>query len=136
MNLFCRSDTIESVLCETLFPIEFSIKDKVKHWVRVFSGFDKVEVKALEKLLEQKQRFVSNVVLTVGLSVGSFVNFNFCVFDQFVLIFSGFPPLVAGCNKRCRDICLSSRCIRFAILESFFTNAWWIKLEFLSSGKA
>lgn len=51
-----RSDTIESVLCETLFPTEFSIKDKVKHWVRVFSGFDKVEVKALEKILEQKQR--------------------------------------------------------------------------------
>lgn len=51
-----RSDTIESVLCGLLFPIEFSIKDKVQHWVRVFSGFDKVEVKALEKILEQKQR--------------------------------------------------------------------------------
>ena len=51
---------IELVLCETLFPTEFSIKDKVKHWVRVFSGFDKVEVKALEKILEQKQRSVSN----------------------------------------------------------------------------
>lgn len=55
---FCRSDTIENVLCESLFPTEFSIKDKVKHWVRVFSVFDKVEVKALEKILEQKQRYV------------------------------------------------------------------------------
>ncbi|GMN36667.1 hypothetical protein TIFTF001_006193 [Ficus carica] len=51
-----RSDTIESVLCGLLFPTEFSIKDKVQHWVRVFSGFDKVEIKALEKILEQKQR--------------------------------------------------------------------------------
>lgn len=56
----CRSDTIESVLCGLLFPIEFSIKDKVQHWVRVFSGFDKVEVKALEKILEQKQRYRVN----------------------------------------------------------------------------
>ncbi|XP_062088082.1 sister chromatid cohesion protein PDS5 homolog A [Humulus lupulus] len=51
-----RSDTIESVICESLFPTEFSIKDKVRHWARVFAGFDKVEVKALEKTMEQKQR--------------------------------------------------------------------------------
>ncbi|XP_048323371.1 sister chromatid cohesion protein PDS5 homolog A [Ziziphus jujuba] len=51
-----RSDTIESVLSGSLFPTDFAIKDKVQHWVRVFSGFDKVEVKALEKILEQKQR--------------------------------------------------------------------------------
>ncbi|KAF4399484.1 hypothetical protein G4B88_022567 [Cannabis sativa] len=51
-----RSDTIESVICDSLFPTEFSIKDKVRHWARVFSGFDKVEVKALEKIMEQKQR--------------------------------------------------------------------------------
>ncbi|XP_035545747.1 sister chromatid cohesion protein PDS5 homolog A isoform X2 [Juglans regia] len=51
-----RSDTIESILCGSLFPIEMSIKDRVRHWVRVFSGFDKVEVKSLEKILEQKQR--------------------------------------------------------------------------------
>lgn len=51
-----RSDTIESILCGSLFPIESLVKDIVKHWVRVFSGFDKVEVKALERVLEQKQR--------------------------------------------------------------------------------
>lgn len=42
----------------SLFRIDFSIKDKVKHWVSVFSGFGKVEVKALERILKQKQRFV------------------------------------------------------------------------------
>ncbi|RDX89521.1 Sister chromatid cohesion protein PDS5-like B, partial [Mucuna pruriens] len=51
-----RSDIIESVLCGSLFPVEFSICDIVKHWIGIFSGFDKVEVKALEKILEQKQR--------------------------------------------------------------------------------
>ncbi|KAJ4704111.1 sister chromatid cohesion protein PDS5-like A-like [Melia azedarach] len=51
-----RSDTIESVLCGSLFPTDFSVKARVRHWVRVFSGFDKVEMKALEKILEQKQR--------------------------------------------------------------------------------
>lgn len=53
-----RSDTIESVLCGSLFPTESSVKERVRHWVRIFSGFDKVEVKALERILEQKQRYV------------------------------------------------------------------------------
>ncbi|KAL2339290.1 hypothetical protein Fmac_013736 [Flemingia macrophylla] len=51
-----RSDIIESVLCGSLFPVEFSVSNIVKHWIAFFSGFDKVEVKALEKILEQKQR--------------------------------------------------------------------------------
>ncbi|KAJ7946454.1 sister chromatid cohesion protein PDS5-like A-A-like [Quillaja saponaria] len=51
-----RLDIIESLLCESLFPAQFSVEDKVKHWVGIFSRFDKVEMKALEKLLEQKQR--------------------------------------------------------------------------------
>ncbi|KAD4982238.1 hypothetical protein E3N88_18909 [Mikania micrantha] len=49
-------DTTEQILCTSLFPVEFTIKDKVKKWVKLFSNFDEVEVKALEKLLEQKQR--------------------------------------------------------------------------------
>lgn len=51
-----RSDTIETVLCGSLFPTSFSVKDRVRHWVRIFSGFDRIEMKALEKILEQKQR--------------------------------------------------------------------------------
>ncbi|CAL0301082.1 unnamed protein product [Lupinus luteus] len=51
-----RSDIVESVLCGSLFPPELSINYMVKHWVEIFSGIDKVEVKALEKILEQKQR--------------------------------------------------------------------------------
>ncbi|XP_010530075.1 PREDICTED: sister chromatid cohesion protein PDS5 homolog A-like [Tarenaya hassleriana] len=51
-----RSDTIEHILCNSLFPSDFTIRDKVKCWVQVFTGFDTVERKALEKILEQKQR--------------------------------------------------------------------------------
>ncbi|CAH9112133.1 unnamed protein product [Cuscuta epithymum] len=51
-----RSDAVEPVLCRSLFPSEFSVRDAVKSWVRVFSGFDKIEVKSLEKMMEQKQR--------------------------------------------------------------------------------
>ncbi|XP_052202932.1 sister chromatid cohesion protein PDS5 homolog A isoform X2 [Diospyros lotus] len=51
-----RSDTIEPILCGSLFPIEFSVKERVQNWIRIFSGLDKVEIKALEKILEQKQR--------------------------------------------------------------------------------
>lgn len=57
----CRSEEIESIVSLSLFPTDFSVKDKVKTWVRVFSVFDKVEIKALEKILEQKQRFVECV---------------------------------------------------------------------------
>ncbi|KAM0049108.1 putative sister chromatid cohesion protein Pds5 [Helianthus debilis subsp. tardiflorus] len=49
-------DTVEQILYTSLFPAEFSVKDKVKKWVKLFSNFNEVEVKALEKLLEQKQR--------------------------------------------------------------------------------
>ncbi|XP_010441422.1 PREDICTED: sister chromatid cohesion protein PDS5 homolog A isoform X6 [Camelina sativa] len=51
-----RSDTIEYILCSSLFPSGFSVRDKVKHWIQIFSGFDKVETKAFEKILEQRQR--------------------------------------------------------------------------------
>ncbi|KAL2932207.1 Sister chromatid cohesion protein PDS5-like protein B [Bienertia sinuspersici] len=51
-----RSDAIESILCGPLFPAEFAVKDIVELWIRIFAGLDKVEVKALEKILEQKQR--------------------------------------------------------------------------------
>ncbi|KAL3624912.1 hypothetical protein CASFOL_031580 [Castilleja foliolosa] len=51
--------TMEPILSLSLFPAYFSIKDKSKKWVRIFSVFDKV-VKALEKILEQKQRFCYN----------------------------------------------------------------------------
>ncbi|XP_068641410.1 sister chromatid cohesion protein PDS5 homolog A-like isoform X2 [Aristolochia californica] len=51
-----RSETIEAALCGSLTPTGISVKDKVKQWVTVFSVLEKVDIKALEKLLVQKQR--------------------------------------------------------------------------------
>ncbi|KAK1293098.1 hypothetical protein QJS10_CPB17g00422 [Acorus calamus] len=51
-----RSETVEVILCGSLFLPELSVKDRVKHWLSIFSGFDKVEAKALDQLLAQKQR--------------------------------------------------------------------------------
>ncbi|KAG2261739.1 hypothetical protein Bca52824_068818 [Brassica carinata] len=51
-----RSDTIEHILCSSLFPSDFSVRDKVKHWIEIFSGFENAETKAFEKILEQRQR--------------------------------------------------------------------------------
>ncbi|KAJ0240559.1 Uncharacterized protein HA466_0221710 [Hirschfeldia incana] len=51
-----RSDTIEHILCSSLFPSDFSVRDKVKHWIEIFSGFETAETKAFEKILEQRQR--------------------------------------------------------------------------------
>ncbi|KAL4585339.1 hypothetical protein LXL04_009957 [Taraxacum kok-saghyz] len=49
-------DTVEYILSTSLFPVEISVKDKVKNWVKLYSKFDKVEVNALEKILEQRER--------------------------------------------------------------------------------
>ncbi|KAG8365331.1 hypothetical protein BUALT_Bualt18G0093600 [Buddleja alternifolia] len=62
-----RSDTIEPILSLSLFPTDFSVKDKVTNWVSIFSGFDKVEVKALEKILEQKQRLQQEMLKYLSL---------------------------------------------------------------------
>jgi sister chromatid cohesion protein PDS5 len=56
LNVF-RPETVELIMID-YFPGEFSIQDRAKHWVKSFSSFDKMETKALEQILLQKQRFV------------------------------------------------------------------------------
>lgn len=96
-----RSDIVEHILCSSLFPSEFSIKDKVKKWVRVFLSFDKVEIRALEKLLEHKQRFVMNVwsgcqVFLDVVSVSIYLTFVV----QSELHIHWVLDCAAGCSKR------------------------------------
>ncbi|KAL2483907.1 hypothetical protein Fot_45351 [Forsythia ovata] len=62
-----RSDTSETLLYLSLFPTDFSVKNKVANWVRIFSGFDEVEVKALEEILEQKQRLQQEMLKYLSL---------------------------------------------------------------------
>ncbi|GAB2252670.1 hypothetical protein Droror1_Dr00005517 [Drosera rotundifolia] len=62
-----RSDAIEAILSGPLFPSEFTVQDLVNQWVKIFSGLDKVEVKAMEKILEQKQRLQQEMLRYLSL---------------------------------------------------------------------
>ncbi|KAG2605958.1 sister chromatid cohesion protein PDS5 homolog A-like isoform X3 [Panicum virgatum] len=62
-----RSESIESILCASLFPPEFPTKGRVKHWVTAVTHFDKVEMKALESILLQKQRLQQEMLKYMSL---------------------------------------------------------------------
>ncbi|CAL5047345.1 unnamed protein product [Urochloa decumbens] len=62
-----RLESIESILCASLFPPEFPTKGRVKHWVTAVSLFDKVEMKALESILLQKQRLQQEMLKYMSL---------------------------------------------------------------------
>ncbi|CAN6221625.1 unnamed protein product [Urochloa humidicola] len=60
-------ESVESILCSSLFPPEFPTKGRVKHWVTAVSHFDKVEMKALESILLQKQRLQQEMLKYMSL---------------------------------------------------------------------
>ncbi|CAN6201777.1 unnamed protein product [Urochloa humidicola] len=62
-----RPEAIESILCSSLFPPEFPTKGRVKHWVAAVTHFDKVEMKALESILLQKQRLQQEMLKYMSL---------------------------------------------------------------------
>ncbi|XP_062228684.1 sister chromatid cohesion protein PDS5 homolog A-like [Phragmites australis] len=62
-----RPESIESILCDSLFPPEFPTKGRVKHWVTAVTHFDKVEMKALEQILLQKQRLQQEMLKYMSL---------------------------------------------------------------------
>eukprot|EP00250_Pteridium_aquilinum_P011433 c20066_g1_i1 orf=108-4985(-) len=51
-----RTQGMELVFSEQLFPLGFPVKERVKCWIAFFSAFDSNDVKALERILHQKQR--------------------------------------------------------------------------------
>ncbi|KAL0328713.1 UNVERIFIED_CONTAM: DNA mismatch repair protein MSH6 [Sesamum calycinum] len=61
-----RSDAIEPIISLSLFPVDFSVKDKVTNWVRIFSGFDKVDYIAfqLHDLVSASYMFTTLVQVT------------------------------------------------------------------------
>lgn len=91
VEFFCRPEMIELTLCGFLFPPEFSINDRLKHWATVFRGFDKVEVKALEQILVQKQRFCIFLVFFFQIFVVGLFNFYCQNLIGFARVFRSFP---------------------------------------------
>ncbi|KAJ7523458.1 hypothetical protein O6H91_18G050900 [Diphasiastrum complanatum] len=51
-----RPQGIEIVLTDELFHSELPVEERVKHWIAMFSNFDKNDKKALERVLSQKKR--------------------------------------------------------------------------------
>ena len=47
---------MEVVFSEQLFPADFPVIERTKCWISFFSAFDENDVKALERILQQKQR--------------------------------------------------------------------------------
>lgn len=62
-----RFESIDSILCGSLFPPEFPVKGRVNHWVSAVTHFDKVEIKALEQILLQKQRLQQEMLKYISL---------------------------------------------------------------------
>ncbi|XP_043809611.1 sister chromatid cohesion protein PDS5 homolog A isoform X1 [Manihot esculenta] len=51
-----RSQNMEHILAEDLFPIHLSVEDRTRHWIHFFSLFTPLHVKALNSILTQKRR--------------------------------------------------------------------------------
>ncbi|XP_038899210.1 sister chromatid cohesion protein PDS5 homolog A isoform X2 [Benincasa hispida] len=62
-----RSQCMELVLVEDLFPADLSIEERTKHWIRLFSLFNNHHEKALGYVLLQKQRLQNQMRTYLGL---------------------------------------------------------------------
>ncbi|XP_050211868.1 sister chromatid cohesion protein PDS5 homolog B [Mercurialis annua] len=51
-----RSQNLELILAEDLFPAHLSVENRTRHWIHFFSLFTPLHVKALNSILSQKRR--------------------------------------------------------------------------------
>ncbi|XP_019460581.1 PREDICTED: sister chromatid cohesion protein PDS5 homolog A isoform X2 [Lupinus angustifolius] len=51
-----RSQNMEFVLADNLFPEHLSVEERTKHWIHMFSLFSSLHEKALDTILTQKRR--------------------------------------------------------------------------------
>ncbi|XP_068341369.1 sister chromatid cohesion protein PDS5 homolog B isoform X3 [Pyrus communis] len=56
-----RSQNMELVLAEDLFPAGLSVHEITRHWIHLFSLFTPLHIKALNSILSQKQRLQSEM---------------------------------------------------------------------------
>ncbi|OMO55532.1 Armadillo-like helical [Corchorus olitorius] len=52
-----RSQNIELVMAEELFPVLLPVEERARHWIHLVSLFSPLHVKALSAILSQKRRF-------------------------------------------------------------------------------
>eukprot|EP00253_Pinus_taeda_P014590 PITA_14590 len=51
-----RSQVVDVAFSQSLFPSDLPVPERVKHWIAMFSEFEKPEIKAFEEVLNQKKR--------------------------------------------------------------------------------
>ncbi|KAG7980770.1 hypothetical protein I3843_05G200200 [Carya illinoinensis] len=62
-----RSQNMEIVLAEDLFPAPLSIEERTRHWIHLFSIFTPLHIKALNSILSQKRRLQKEMQIYLAL---------------------------------------------------------------------
>lgn len=58
-----RPPGMELVFAEDLFPVQLPVDERTQHWILMFSVFCSTDIKALERILSQKQRLQQEMQL-------------------------------------------------------------------------
>lgn len=56
-----RSQNIELIFAEDLFPVLLPVEERARHWIHFFSLFSPFHLKALSAILSQKRRYLCEV---------------------------------------------------------------------------
>ncbi|XP_062146859.1 sister chromatid cohesion protein PDS5 homolog B isoform X2 [Alnus glutinosa] len=62
-----RSQNMELVLAEDLFPALLSVEERTRHWIHLFSLFTPLHVKAFSSILSQKRRLQKELQIYLAL---------------------------------------------------------------------
>ncbi|KAF5450729.1 hypothetical protein F2P56_031056 [Juglans regia] len=62
-----RSQNMEIVLAEDLFPAHLSVEERTRHWIHLFSIFTPLHIKALNSILSQKRRLQKEMQIYLAL---------------------------------------------------------------------
>eukprot|EP01018_Ginkgo_biloba_P018620 Gb_23673 [translate_table: standard] len=62
-----RPPGMELVFSEDLFPIQLPVAERTQHWIVMFSVFSPTDIKALERILTQKQRLQQEIQVYLSL---------------------------------------------------------------------
>jgi len=62
-----RPPGMELVFAEDLFPVQLPVDERTQHWILMFAVFGSTDIKALERILSQKQRLQQEMKVYLSL---------------------------------------------------------------------
>lgn len=62
-----RPPGMELIFAEDLFPVQLPVEERTQHWILMFSLFCSTDIKALERILSQKQRLQQEMQVYLSL---------------------------------------------------------------------